>query len=99
MAVSSTGNSRPYPGSGTEAGVIVYCDENTAGLRSWNNPVAVQGNDEHTAKANRVRLTSLVFIGVTEPLRFVNVSGEKSTAKPLGVPLKIEIVAISDVGV
>ena len=76
----------------------MYVDENTAGLRSWNNPVAVQGKDPHIAKAKRIRLTSRVFIGVTVPLRLVNVSAGKSTAKPLGVPLKIVIVDISDVG-
>jgi hypothetical protein len=74
-------------------------DVNTAGLRSWKSPVAEQGNDAHRAKTDRIRLTSLVFIGVGAPLRLVNISGEKSTAKPLGVPLKIVIVAVSEVGV
>jgi hypothetical protein len=32
------------------------------------------------------------------PLRFVNISGEKSTAKPLGVPLMTIIVDVSEVG-
>jgi hypothetical protein len=76
----------------------VYVDLNTAGLRSSKPPAAVQGNDGHIAKANRVRLMSLVLMGPTTPLRFVNVSGEKSTANPLGVPLEIVIVAVSDVG-
>jgi hypothetical protein len=93
------GTSTLSPCSGTAAGAIVYVDVNTAGLRSWNPPVAVQGKDAHRAKANRIRLTSLVFMGVTVPLRLVNIRSEKSTAKPLGVPLSIVIVAMSDVGV
>lgn len=99
MTISSVGTSRAWPGSGTAAGAIVYSDENTAGLRSSNNPLAVQGNDAHAANENRIRVTSLVLIGLTCPLRLVNVRAEKSTAKPLGVPLRIVIVDISDVGV
>jgi hypothetical protein len=99
MAVREITTSRPLPGSGTAAGEIVYFDVNTAGLRSWKPPVAVQGKDAHIANPNGVRKTSLVFIGVTLPLRFVNISGEKTTAKPLGVPLSTVIVLVSDVGV
>ena len=76
----------------------MYVALNTAGLPSWNIPEDVQGKDAHFAKANGVRFTSLVSIGVVEPLRFVNVRGEKTTAKPLGVPVSIVIVAVSDVG-
>jgi hypothetical protein len=100
MAASNIATSTPYSGSGTEAaGLIVYVDENTGGLRSSKPPGAVQGNDAHIAKADRVRLTSRVLIGVTVPLRLVKSIGEKSTAKPLGVPLSIVIVVVSDVGV
>ncbi len=78
---------------------MVYAAVNTAGVRSWKSPEVVHGNDVHRAKAVRAREISLVSIGVTLPLRLVNVNGEKSTANPLGVPLMIEIVAVSDVGV
>ena len=47
VAISKIGTSRVKLGSGTAAGAIVYVDVNTAGLRSWKPPVAVQGKDAH----------------------------------------------------
>ena len=80
MPISKIGTSRVKLGSGTAAGAIVYVDVNTAGLRSWKPPLAVQGKDAHFAKANPVRSTSLVSIGVMLPLRLVKVRSENSTA-------------------
>jgi hypothetical protein len=77
---------------------MVYVEVKTAGLLSSTPPLAVHGNDEHVAKANGVRSTSFVSIGVVMPLRLVNNSSEKTTAKPLGVPFSIVIVSIGDVG-
>jgi len=78
--------------------VIVYVPVKTAGLRSSQRPDVVHGNDEHTANTLRVRVMSLVLIGVTVPERFVNNTGAKSTAVPLGVPLRSVIVVVNEVG-
>jgi hypothetical protein len=98
MPTSNIGAINVKLGSGTAAGVIVYVDVNTAGLRSWKSPVAVQGKDAHLAKPKPVRSMSLVSIGTVAPLRLVKVSSENTTAKPLGVPVSIIIVDASDSG-